>query len=139
MMNTSLISIPQLCDDDCNVLFNKQHMYTVKNNEVILKGNRNTTDRLWDITIPTIRNNTQASQPQHPPMIHQANIIIQRNQAKSQLAEFLHAACYAQTKSTFIKAIKNNHFISWSGLDPQLITKHLGVSEHTIKGHMTCE
>ena len=36
----------------------------------------------------------------------QANVIIRKNQTKSTLVEFLHAAYYAPTKATFLKAIK---------------------------------
>ena len=69
----------------------------------------------------------------------QANIIIRKHQTKKDLAEFLHAACFAPTKSTFIKAINNNHFVSWPGINPELISKHLPINESTIKGHMTRE
>ena len=69
----------------------------------------------------------------------QANVIIRKNQTKSTLVEFLHAACYAPTKATFLKAIKNNHFVSWPGLDPRTVAKHLGISEYTVKGHMARE
>ena len=64
---------------------------------------------------------------------HQANVIIRKNQTKTKLVDFLHAACFAPVKSTFIKAIKNNHFVSWPGLDVPLVTKHLGVNESTEK------
>ena len=51
----------------------------------------------------------------------------------------MHAACFSPTISTFIKAIKNNHFTTWSGLDEHLITKHLPTSEAMLKGHLTDE
>ena len=55
------------------------------------------------------------------------------------MAKFLHAACFAPTKTTFIKAVKNNHFLSWPGLEPELMSKHLEINESTIKGHMKRE
>ena len=79
------------------------------------------------------RQQTMTGNPQ------QANIIIKKQQTKTDLVKFLHAACFAPVKSTFTKAVKNNHFVSWPGLDPALISKHLEVNESTIKGHMNRE
>ena len=69
----------------------------------------------------------------------QANVIIRRNQTKSELVVFFYATCYAPVKSTFIKAVTNNHSVSWPGLDADLTTKHLESSEHTIKEHIARE
>ena len=44
-----------------------------------------------------------------------ANIILHKDKTQSQLAEYLHATCYALVKSTFIKAIKT--IISSHGRD----------------------
>ena len=51
LKSASLISIPQLCDDDCEVLLNKKKLYAIKN-EVILSGTQNYRDKLWDISLP---------------------------------------------------------------------------------------
>ena len=44
--NASLLSVPQLCDDGCDVLFQKEKMYAVKDKQVVLSGTRNYRDRL---------------------------------------------------------------------------------------------
>ena len=41
--------------------------------------------------------------------------------------------------STFIRAIKNNNYISWPGLTADLISKHLPKSLATAKGHLNQE
>jgi hypothetical protein len=38
-----------------------------------------------------------------------------------------------------LKAIKNNHFHTWPGLDTDLIQKHLDTNPHTVKGHLKQE
>ena len=53
------------------------------------------------------------------------NVILRKQQKHSDLAEFLHGCCCSPVPSTFIKAITNNHFITWPGLTPDLINKHL--------------
>ena len=37
----SLVSIGQLCDDNCVALFSKYHLKILKNNKVIIQGKRN--------------------------------------------------------------------------------------------------
>ena len=67
------------------------------------------------------------------------NIIIQKNETKSNLINFLHAACFVPVKSTWLKAIKNNHFATWPGLTPTLVWKHLIPSITMAKGHLRQE
>ena len=52
------------------------------------------------------------------------------------LATYLHAACFSPVPSTFVKAIKNNHFSTWPGLTADLINKILPKSIITDKGHL---
>jgi hypothetical protein len=47
----SLISIGQLCDNDCVALFSKYHVDIIKAGKVIIKGRRNTTNGLWTIPL----------------------------------------------------------------------------------------
>ena len=42
----SLISIGQLCDDDCYLLLNKKKLYDSKESELTLEGNRNNSNGL---------------------------------------------------------------------------------------------
>ena len=51
----------------------------------------------------------------------------------------MHAACFSPVISTFLHAVKNNHFITWPGLTPRLITKHLTKKIATAKGHLNQE
>ena len=45
----SLVSLVQLCDDNCKMLLDRKSLYVVKNKELILRGHRNQNDGLWDI------------------------------------------------------------------------------------------
>ena len=51
LKSASLISLRQLCDNYCIVLLEKENMYAIKEDEVVLRGKRNLTDGLWDIPI----------------------------------------------------------------------------------------
>ena len=77
LKSSSLISFGKLCDDDCDILLNKRKMYAVKNDEIVLEGDRNFRDRLWDIPVqktelsPTIITNT----PQHAGLYNNYSVI----------------------------------------------------------------
>ena len=124
----------------------------------IMRGIRNPCDGLWDIPIPTqhIHTNTLTQQEkfctqQHtqPSNIYSAihlvashpslSVIIRKDTTKLDLAQYLHAACFSPVKSTWARAIDNNHFSTWSGLTLQLIWKHLPVSLAMVQGHLKQE
>ena len=69
--------------------------------------------------------------PSLTPLNHNVNVILRKDEHKKDLANYLHGCCFWPVKSTFLKAIKNNHFSSWPGLDSILITNHLSSSTHT--------
>ena len=51
LKSASLISIGQLCDDNCDVHLNKTKLVAIKNDKVILEGTGNYVDGLWDIPV----------------------------------------------------------------------------------------
>ena len=75
LTSSNLISLGQLCDDNCEILLNKNEMHAIKGNKVILKGYRNKTDGLWDIPIKKSAITTQCcpSPPIHPSMYSSTN------------------------------------------------------------------
>ena len=62
-------------------------------------------------------------------------VIIRKKQTHRDLAKYLHTAFYSPVKSTWEQAIKKDHFITWPGLTPQLLQKHLLPSTATVQGH----
>ena len=71
--------------------------------------------------------------------LSKCNVIIRKKQPKSQLSQYLHATCMSPVPSTFLKAIRNNNFITWPGLTTELITKHLPKTIATVQGHLKTE
>ena len=62
-------------------------------------------------------------------------MIIQKKKTHTELAQYLHTACFPPVHSTFLKAIKKNHFKTWPGLTPDIL-KHLPTSASTVQGHL---
>ena len=50
-----LISLGQLCDDNCTIVIDNIKMLAIKEDELILRGHRNYLDELWDIPIGKTR------------------------------------------------------------------------------------
>ena len=46
LTNSSLISIGQLCDDECTAVMNKSNIRIIKDNKIILQGSHNKFDGL---------------------------------------------------------------------------------------------
>ena len=99
--STSLISLGQLCDDGCTIVLTNTGIFVFKQKEVILTGIRNLNDGLWDIPLhpPTVPSTPQSPAP--TPSTQTLNVIISKNQTKSDLIHYLHACCFSPTKSTF--------------------------------------
>ena len=107
-----LISLGQLCDDDRVAILDKNEIDILKGKRLILKGNGNNKDGLWDIPISiTVR--------------HCAIAIITKEKTKTELIQYLHGFCFSPTPRTFLKTIKNGNFLTWPGLNNQKLLKHL--------------
>jgi hypothetical protein len=128
--NSSLISIGQLCDDDCIAVLDKSKLQVFKNQKCILQGPRNPIDGLWDISIPLASRS--------PPK-HHINAIIRKDLSKTQLVQYLYGCCGSPVVSTWKKAIKNGNFITWPGIDSLSIDAHLSKSVASTKGHLNQE
>ena len=139
--SSSLISLGQLCDDDCKVLLTKNKIHVVKNNKIVIQGKRNTNDGLWDIPIEKAPNLPTQHHVDNVNTTHQQKlgVIIRKKQKKVDLIKYLHAACFSPVPSTFVRAIKRNHLTTWPGLTTKLVQTSLQPSMATAKGHLAQE
>ena len=107
LKNASLISLGQLCDDDCTVFLDKRKLLVYKNNKKIIHGSRNYSDGLWDVHFPTKEiTKYYASQALNENDKKQLNVIIHKDKTQQELAAYLHACAFSPPKQTFIDAIK---------------------------------
>ena len=60
-----LLSLGQLCDDDCKIYLDKNWMKVYKENKLVLTGKCNFTDGLWDVSLTT--NTYRTQQNRQPP------------------------------------------------------------------------
>jgi len=87
-LHSFLISLGQLCDDNCIVHLDKQKIEVSKNNKLFLKGHRSKSgDGLWNIPIPS-----PPSCRYQPPSIPQVprqsiNVVLRHDKSRSDLAQ----------------------------------------------------
>jgi hypothetical protein len=126
----TLISLAQLCDDDCIAIFNKYDVRILKKDEIIITGKR-MSNGLWSIPI--------TSTTADPPPVHQANGILRLDKPRQELAAYHHATLGSPAPSTLIRAISRGHLHTFPGLTTSLIAKHLPKSIATTMGHQDQE
>ena len=68
---------------------------------------------------------------------YEANVIAREKKTHCELAQCLRASCISPLVSTFVKAIKNNHFSTWHGLTLQLMLKQVPktIATHQVRLH----
>ena len=163
-LHHSLISLGQLCNDNCVVVLTKNKLTAAESanvqlTNIVLQGKRNNTNKLWDILLPQNQPSPatcycldiiaplQAHQKPTliAPTISPTNVpksldvIIQKDKTKHDLVHYLHAVCFSPPSSTFINVIKKPHLISWQGLTVNLASKFLLQTVHFVKGHIKQE
>ena len=62
--------------------------------------------------------------------------ITTRYKTKTELIQYLHACCFSLTERTFLKATKNENFLTWPGLNNQKLLKHMPPSFVPSQRHM---
>ena len=127
-MQSSLISIGQLCDAGCVVTFSKNHVHINKEGELILKGLCNTATGLWTADLD--------SQPSFPPIIQHIAMSAIAAETIGERIAFLHACAGLPALSTFKKAITAGYYTTWPELNASRVDKFLLAPAVTIKGHL---
>ena len=126
-----LVSIGQICDDNCTTIFTKEKCYVLKNthinisqfsNKSFLTGERDKTTKLWTFNLQNSIPNAKAN------TVYEMKL--------KELIHFQHKALFSPTKQTWLQAIKNGFFSTWHGVNFKNVNKHLTLTTATAKGHM---
>jgi hypothetical protein len=125
LVHNSLISVGQLCDNECSVTFTQDQVTVSKNGKRVMYGSRYPKSHLWRVNLK------QKFETKHVQCNH-----THENNNEKDLINYLHAACISPVKSTWITEIKNGNFSSWPGLTEHAVEKHLSKTTPTTKGHL---
>ena len=135
LTNCSLLSIGQLCDDNCWGLFNKKDLLIFKKKKLILRGKRNHNDGLWDVHMTS----KYKSSSDHSCTKSKINVITKLNQSTYELANFYHACLFSPTIRTLQDAIHNNHLVTWPSINKINFKKCIQDTTAIEMGHMKRE
>ena len=111
----SLVSIGVLCDHDCIATFDKKSVQIHRHNKQILHGMR-LPNGLWSLPLYSPREQANALFPE---------------QTQRDLIQWLHAAAFSPSISTFLEAVEQNFFVTWPNLTPKVIRRYLKPSVAT--------
>ena len=155
--SNSLLSTGKLADADYITVFDNEQVNVYDVNDInitvtrgaIIRGWRDDTG-LWRIPLlPTVRQdnvtnvNTETVLVNKPPTEFLANrpppteavCNVYELKTQPELVRYYHAAAGFPTKPTWLQAIKNNHYASWTGLTYEGVSKYYPESNETNKGH----
>ena len=106
-----LLSVGQLCDDDCTAIFSK-HQCTIynKHNKPVITGIQNHTTGLYEQEMPA-HNSTNA---------HWANATLPTSNLWEHI-KYLHQCVFSPTTRTWVQAVKKGHFKTWPGVTVEAI------------------
>ena len=90
----SLVSLRQLCDDNCQIILDKKNFYVFKNETLILQGNRScSVNGLWDVPKTSqnksisLKAPTQAAIKEQTPLPQYINFILRKDKTAQYLAK----------------------------------------------------
>ena len=118
----SLVSIGVLCDHNCTATFGKHAVTIHHHNQPILTGPR-LPNGLWSLPLP------------HDRTKHHAYTLF-TPKTQQQPVQWLQAAAFSPSPSTFLDAIQHNFFATWPGLTTNIVRRHLTQTDATVKGHL---
>ena len=142
-LSNSLLSIGQLCDNDCIALFTKDKAHVLRghestqwlshlpSHEVIMIGDRDTTDSLWHLPL-----HCQQSTPSNTQSCNASCNAILPLTTVAQHVAYYHACLGSPTLSTWCHAIDAGHLTTLPGLTTSQVRKHFPHSIATYMGHL---
>ena len=140
LQTSNLLSLGQLCDDDCRGTFDKHSLNIYnKNNNLIIQAPRDQRTGMWMVNLQNLRNLPSPQSTNPTPTINISNGIIRKETAINDLIQFFHASMLSCKKSTWRKAIQNNFFTTWPGLTDKAVKNCLLETEATDQGHQDQE
>jgi hypothetical protein len=106
LVQNSLISVRQLCNSGCDIIFTRDQVAVNKDGKLVMSGIRDQQSRLWRVELKEAPPSNYKDACKHA---HETSNL-------KELINYLHATAFIPVKSTRIKSIKNGNFASWPGL-----------------------
>lgn len=122
-----------MCDNGCTAHFDSAHVTITHNNNIILRGFRDTKTNLWKIPLTS---NTSVPLLTQNTTINHGAFSAYHTSTQEELLQFLHSAAGYPVPSTWIPAINHGNYTTWPGLSHDAVHKHLAKAIPTVQGHL---
>jgi hypothetical protein len=126
LADKTLLSVSQLCQANCQVIFHGKAVTVHHDGKVVLKGGMMDGSNLWQMEMPDTSETTT---------YYAANAALYFNTA-AEIVKFMHAALGYPVLATLDKALEMGLIKGFPGLSRQTLRSHPPYSDATIKGHM---
>ena len=138
---SSLLSMGQLCDAGCIVMFDATSVTVQLDNQRILDGTRTPETGLWHLSLvqpslapPSVpSDDSEVTTP--PPLLHQSFAAVQ-SATPAELIAFAHASLFSPALSTLDGALSRGYLPQFMGLTAKGLRKHPPQSVAMVKGHL---
>ena len=137
-LTNNLLSAAVLADAGCEVFFHHTGCEVSYKGEIILRGWRDPTTRLWQVPITSTEDNIMPKEDNiiastEPTM--QAHSIYECKNT-NQLINFYYATMGYPALATWCKAIDKGYFLGWNGLTSERACRFIKPSEFHAMGHL---
>ena len=132
MKGHSLISLVQLCNAGCVVYIDGDKLSIGFNGQHVMEAIRCPRTGLWLLPL----NNQGPIPPDGTAETAAVAANVYHTSTRAEWIQYLHQACFSPNVETWCKAIDNDQFLGWPGLDSKSVRRHLPPSTATAKGHM---
>ena len=136
----ALISISMLCEQGYMAIFDAEMVYIVKHRIVIMHSYRHPVTKLYIVNLNQSQTDSQLELDiEHMTSLGAVGEVANNAyeiRSKQKLVEYYHKCCFSPVVFTWIEAICKGNFCTFPGLTVKLVSKYLGTSIPTAKGHM---
>ena len=131
MKGHSLVSLVQLARAGCSISINNDNMNITNQGQQVMSAIKCPKSGLWLLPLTNTHENNKTKKA-HEEIAGN----VYQTSTQAEWIQYLHQACFSPVKTTWIRAIKKGHFLSWPGLTVEAVNKHLTPSTATTKGHI---
>ena len=123
VLDTSLLSISELCNNSCIATFSKNNVHVTKDGNTVFNSEKEPSESLWHVNIPACQDALAGS----------ATL---RSDTDEALTMFIHTSFGSTALSTFLLAVRKGFLAAYPRLTPAMLSAYLTLTAATARGHL---
>ena len=123
VLDTSLLSISELCNNGCIATFSKNNVHVTKDGNTVFNSEKDPSESLWHVNLPACQNALAGS-------------AILRSDTDEAFTKFIHTSFGSPVLSTFLSAVRKGFLAAYPRLTPAMVSAHVSLTAATARGHL---